>query len=29
MLELLDASVRWRHFQFDFSKGIDLKWQRE
>ena len=29
MLALLDPSVRWRHCELDFSKGIDLTWQRE
>ena len=29
MVALLDPSVRWRHCEFDLSKGIDLTWQRE
>lgn len=29
MLALLDPSVRWRHCELDFAKGIDFTWQRE
>lgn len=29
MLSALDASIQWRHCEFDFSKGIDFTWQRE
>jgi hypothetical protein len=29
MVDLLDPTIRWRHCELDYSKGIDFTWQRE